>query len=210
MITSSAYKSQGRMYTANRPNQHLLGHSTKSSREPFKGTKQRHLLVHDRRNTFRHLLHVRRRLRLGLGRCHRKFIRNLSALRIHDCVIIAYFQYDTRGLSGGAIGGIVGGVVGGLALIGAVAFFLWRRRSNAKASSTPVNQHNDNPYNDNPYMTQGYQAVPTVFAEAPGGQHVVEAPAIQKYAHHNPQAPAYEVEGSAPAEMPANSPTVRT
>ncbi|OAL45411.1 hypothetical protein IQ07DRAFT_225064 [Pyrenochaeta sp. DS3sAY3a] len=116
---------------------------------------------------------------------------------------------SSGGLSGGAIGGIVGGVVGGLALIGAVAFFLWRRRSNAKASSTPVN-HNDNPYNDNPYMTQGYQAVPTAFAEAPGAQHIAEAPAIQKYAHHNSQAPAYEVEGSTPAEMPANSPTVRT
>jgi len=31
-------------------------------------------------------------------------------------------------LSSGAIGGIVGGIVGGIAILGAVAFLLWRRR----------------------------------------------------------------------------------
>ncbi|KAH7089240.1 hypothetical protein FB567DRAFT_591351 [Paraphoma chrysanthemicola] len=109
------------------------------------------------------------------------------------------------GLSGGAIGGIVGGVVGGLALLGAIAFFLWRRKNNANKTA------GDYDANTTPYTSNGYQPAAT---EAPAGTYVAEAPATEKYAHQghhtggpysdNVNAPV-ELSGNAPAELPGNA-----
>jgi hypothetical protein len=43
-------------------------------------------------------------------------------------------QNERTSMSGGVIGGIVGGVVGGLAILGAIGFFLHRRRESGRAA----------------------------------------------------------------------------
>jgi hypothetical protein len=108
------------------------------------------------------------------------------------------------GLSGGAIGGIVGGVVGGLALLGAVGFFLWRRKKKAHAADVYDTS-------TTPYTSNGYQPAAT---EPPAGAYVAEAPVTEKYAHRGqhagggytdgPVAPV-ELSGNTPVEMPASA-----
>lgn len=114
---------------------------------------------------------------------------------------------DSGGLSGGAIGGIVGGVVGGLALLGAVAFLLWRRRKNAGKTNT-------NATSGDPYHGYGYQPgnqpqqPPTQYHEAgyspqPAMAQPYAPPPSDKYAHQAPvhEAPAYNLN---PVEMDAS------
>lgn len=52
---------------------------------------------------------------------------------------------DSSGISGGAIAGIVVGVVGGLAIVGAIAWFLIRRRRKQQASHGTPGQAPDTP-----------------------------------------------------------------
>jgi hypothetical protein len=111
------------------------------------------------------------------------------------------------GLSGGAIGGIVGGVVGGLALLGAIAFLLWRRRKNAGKTNT-------NALSGDPYQGYGYQPgnqpqqPPTQYHEAgyspqPAMAQPYSPPPSDKYAHEAPvhEAPAHNLN---PVEMDAS------
>ncbi|PSN59091.1 hypothetical protein BS50DRAFT_594786 [Corynespora cassiicola Philippines] len=98
---------------------------------------------------------------------------------------------DNTGLSGGAIGGIVVGVVGGIAILGAGAFFLWRRsRNNTAGGPKGAGSELDaNPYAYGPSVG-GYGAV------------AQEAPAQEKYAHEVAgEAPGH---GRAPVEMEAH------
>ncbi|KAH4005016.1 hypothetical protein HBI13_024900 [Parastagonospora nodorum] len=94
-------------------------------------------------------------------------------------------------LSGGAIGGIVGGVVGGIAVIGAVVFFLWRRRN----KSGVVKEYHSSPMHERHEGT-GYR--PDV-AE----MHTTRMPPTEKYAStgYVPEMPANEM----PVEMSADS-----
>lgn len=111
------------------------------------------------------------------------------------------------GLSGGAIGGIVGGVVGGIAVIGAIAFFLWRRRKYSTLAqadpSSPTNGHHPDAGLQQPHT--GYQP------EGAYQPHVAEmhatAPPTEKYANtgYVPEMPAYQ----APIEMSADLPRQR-
>ncbi|KAF2032483.1 hypothetical protein EK21DRAFT_109862 [Setomelanomma holmii] len=108
---------------------------------------------------------------------------------------------SSSGLSGGAIGGIVGGVVGGLALLGAIGFFLWRRKKNAKNAASAY---------EAPYTSNGYQPAAT---EAPAGTYMAEAPATEKYAHRGGEVghggagytEPVELSGNAPVELPGNA-----
>ncbi|KAH7087869.1 hypothetical protein FB567DRAFT_560565 [Paraphoma chrysanthemicola] len=114
------------------------------------------------------------------------------------------------GLSGGAIGGIVGGIIGGLALLGAIAFFIFRRRKSAAGKLDPHTPPGD------PYQSYGYQPG----YQPPPGQLPHEAPyspqpgmaqmqspqmapnPLDKYAHHAGvhEAPAWQN----PVEMDAS------
>ncbi|OAL06735.1 hypothetical protein IQ06DRAFT_321925 [Phaeosphaeriaceae sp. SRC1lsM3a] len=95
---------------------------------------------------------------------------------------------SSSGLSGGAIGGIVGGVVGGLALIGGIAFLLWRRKkystvAQADPSSPTMGLHQ-------PHASyQPDMAYPPQTHEMQAG-----APRAEKYGHT----------GGLVGEMPAN------
>lgn len=91
---------------------------------------------------------------------------------------------DDSGLSGGAIGGIVVGVVGGLALIGAGAFFMWRRKKNNGPTQTELDS--------NPYTQNGYGAV---------AQH----PPQEKYAYAHADGTSYGGPALPPQEMAATS-----
>jgi predicted lipid-binding transport protein (Tim44 family) len=101
------------------------------------------------------------------------------------------------GLSGGAIGGIVGGVVGGLALIGAVAFLLWRRKKYSTiAQADPTSPSNGQHPNVGYHQGTGYQ---------PGAAEMHSTsspPAAEKYANngYTSEMPAYQQ----PAEMSAH------
>lgn len=95
-------------------------------------------------------------------------------------------------LPAGAIAGIVLGVVGGLALLGAGAFFLWRRKK------APQNGQQELDANGNPYA---------IHPAHTGSPYVHE-----KYAHvaayEAPGAPAPPVEmpGTVPSELPGYMP----
>jgi predicted lipid-binding transport protein (Tim44 family) len=102
------------------------------------------------------------------------------------------------GLSGGAIGGIVGGVVGGLALIGAIAFLLWRRKKYSTVAQADPNSPANGPLNTGYHPGNGYQQNA---AEVPAN-HMGNAPPTEKYANtgYRPsEMPAYQQ----PAEMSA-------
>ncbi|KAF1936639.1 hypothetical protein EJ02DRAFT_438392 [Clathrospora elynae] len=86
------------------------------------------------------------------------------------------------GLLGGEIGGIVGGVIGGLALVGAAAFLLWRRR---KKYSTVAQLE--------PVHTNGHHS------NVPEEIHSRNAPPAEK--------DGYAREGAYVAELPANGRT---
>jgi len=111
------------------------------------------------------------------------------------------------GLSGGAIGGIVGGVVGGLALLGAIGFFLWRRRKNS--GKTDPHAQSGDPYQGYGYQQQQYQpghapSTHTAYSPQSNVAQMHQAPPMDKYAHmQQPQvaeAPAY----NNPVEMDAS------
>ncbi|KAF2190433.1 hypothetical protein K469DRAFT_721292 [Zopfia rhizophila CBS 207.26] len=87
------------------------------------------------------------------------------------------------GISGGAIGGIVVGVVAGLALIGAGAFFLWRRQHNKS-----VGNKDGNPYMQGGYGTVG-QGSPTDITK-----YAMHGVPVEMDASVNP----VEIEGSKP------------
>jgi predicted lipid-binding transport protein (Tim44 family) len=101
------------------------------------------------------------------------------------------------GLSGGAIGGIVGGVVGGLALIGAIAFLLWRRKkystiAQADPTSPSNGQHPDVGYHQS-----------TAYQPGAAEMHSTSSPPVtEKYANngYTPEMPAYQQ----PVEMSAH------
>ncbi|KAF2024910.1 hypothetical protein EK21DRAFT_77706 [Setomelanomma holmii] len=104
------------------------------------------------------------------------------------------------GLSGGAIAGIVVGVIGGLALLGAIGFFLWRRKKNAATKTNPHAPPGD-PYNSYGYQP-GYQPgqIPhDAYSPQPATaqMHALQMtgqPGLDKYAHQAPavyEAPAY-------------------
>ncbi|KAH4191777.1 hypothetical protein HBI71_133030 [Parastagonospora nodorum] len=102
-------------------------------------------------------------------------------------------------LSTSAIGGIVGGLLGGLALLGAIAFLLWRRRKSAARKSNPYEAPSD------PYQGYAYQPQQPVheahspYSPQPG---ISQLPAVDKYAQH---AGPVEVSAlSAPVEMDAS------
>jgi hypothetical protein len=101
------------------------------------------------------------------------------------------------GLSGGAIGGIVGGVVGGLALIGAIAFLLWRRKKYSTVAQAVPNSPSNGPVNT-AYQGHGYQQNA---AEVPA-HNMSNVPPTEKYANHGytSEMPAYQQ----PAEMSAH------
>ncbi|KAL5121902.1 hypothetical protein ACEQ8H_000118 [Pleosporales sp. CAS-2024a] len=75
-------------------------------------------------------------------------------------------------LSGGAIGGIVGGVVGGIALLGGLAFFLWRRR---RRNSVVSHQDSEPPIAEMHSEGAPYEKY-TYVAEASGQQAPIEMP----------------------------------
>jgi len=111
---------------------------------------------------------------------------------------------SSGGLSGGAIGGIVGGVVGGLALLGAIGFFLWRRRKNAGKTNT--NAPPGDPYQgygyQQPQPQQGtYHEAP--YSPQPSMAQAYAPPPSDKYAHQAPvhEAPAHNPN---PVEMDAS------
>jgi predicted lipid-binding transport protein (Tim44 family) len=101
------------------------------------------------------------------------------------------------GLSGGAIGGIVGGVVGGLALIGAIAFLLWRRKKYSTVAQADPNSPANGPLNTGYHPGNAYQQNA---AEVPG-HSMNNAPPVEKYANqgYTSEMPAYQQ----PAEMSA-------
>ncbi|KAF2823664.1 hypothetical protein CC86DRAFT_395760 [Ophiobolus disseminans] len=111
---------------------------------------------------------------------------------------------DDGGLSGGAIGGIVGGVVGGLALLGAIAFFFWRRRKTTGKIDT--NAPPGDPYQGYGYQP-GHQPQPqqqyheAAYSPQPAMAQPYSPPPTDKYAHQAPvhEAPAY----NNPVEMDA-------
>jgi hypothetical protein len=100
------------------------------------------------------------------------------------------------GLSGGAIGGIVGGVIGGLALIGAIAFLLWRRKKySTVAQADPASPTNGHQPNIGYHPGNGYQ-------QGAAEVHSTSSPpATEKYANnYTPEMPAYQHQ---PVEMSA-------
>ncbi|KAJ4392668.1 hypothetical protein N0V91_011321 [Didymella pomorum] len=124
---------------------------------------------------------------------------------------------EKKGISGGAIGGIVGGIVGGLALIGVAGLLLFkRRRANSKGDHAPIasGPPSEPEEHGNPYELNAYQQQHAGMAEAP-------VP-TEKYAYNAPNSlyrdvpevqgspvgahNAYEMQGSAPAEMDASAP----
>jgi hypothetical protein len=119
---------------------------------------------------------------------------------------------SSSGLSGGAIGGIVGGVVGGLALVGLVAFLLWRRRRAAAHEHAPIASSPQSDKGTNPYEMSAYDTAAHPPTEAPvttkygyrDEAYAHEAPSSGGYASEVPgesRPVAYEMEGTAPAEM---------
>jgi hypothetical protein len=119
---------------------------------------------------------------------------------------------SSSGLSGGAIGGIVGGVVGGLALVGLVAFLLWRRRRAAAHEHAPIASSPQSDKGVNPYEMSAYDTAAHPPTEAPvttkygyrDEAYAHEAPGAGTYASEVPgesRPVAYEMEGTAPAEM---------
>jgi hypothetical protein len=119
---------------------------------------------------------------------------------------------SSSGLSGGAIGGIVGGVVGGLALVGLVAFLLWRRRRAAAHEHAPIASSPQSDKGTNPYEMSAYDTAAHPPAAAPvttkygyrDEAYAHEAPSSGGYASEVPgesRPVAYEMEGTAPAEM---------
>jgi predicted lipid-binding transport protein (Tim44 family) len=119
---------------------------------------------------------------------------------------------SSSGLSGGAIGGIVGGVVGGLALVGLVAFLLWRRRRAAAHEHAPIASSPQSDKGTNPYEMSAYDTAAHPPTEAPvttkygyrDEAYAHEAPGAGTYASEVPgesRPVAYEMEGTAPAEM---------
>jgi predicted lipid-binding transport protein (Tim44 family) len=101
------------------------------------------------------------------------------------------------GLSAGAIGGIVGGVVGGLALIGAIAFLLWRRKKYSTiAQADPSSPSNGQQPNVGYHPGNGYQ---------PGAAEMHSTsspPPLEKYANtgYTSEMPAHQQ----PVEMSAH------
>jgi hypothetical protein len=119
---------------------------------------------------------------------------------------------SSSGLSGGAIGGIVGGVVGGLALVGLAAFLLWRRRRAAAHEHAPIASSPQSDKGVNPYEMSAYDTAAHPPTEAPvttkygyrDEAYAHEAPGAGTYASEVPgesRPVAYEMEGTAPAEM---------
>lgn len=105
---------------------------------------------------------------------------------------------SSSGLSGGAIGGIVGGIVGGLALLGAIGFFLWRRKRSAQGAS----KTNPHASAGDPYQGYAYQPQQPVHEAAYNPQQDMAQvhgsyapPPTDKYAHTH----------QGPVEVPANS-----
>ncbi|KAH7401966.1 hypothetical protein DE146DRAFT_449972 [Phaeosphaeria sp. MPI-PUGE-AT-0046c] len=102
------------------------------------------------------------------------------------------------GLSGGAIGGIVGGVVGGLALIGGIAFILWRR----KKYSTVAQADPSSPTMGHQQPHASYQ--PGMAYQQPHEMQTT-APRAEKYGHtggYVGEMPAHQY----PVEMSAEPP----
>jgi hypothetical protein len=136
---------------------------------------------------------------------------NTSASNTPSSTSSAAAAASSSGLSGGAIGGIVGGVVGGLALVGLVAFLLWRRRAaaheHAPIASSPQSDKGVNPYEMSAYDTAVHPPTETPVTTKYGYRdeaYAHEAPSTGGYASEVPgdsRPVAYEMEGTAPAEM---------
>ncbi|KAF2019790.1 hypothetical protein BU24DRAFT_489676 [Aaosphaeria arxii CBS 175.79] len=101
---------------------------------------------------------------------------------------------SSSGISGGAIAGIVVGVIGGLALIGAGAFFLFKRKKNDAGIEL-----DGNPYNSNAYAHIG----PPQEKYSSNAAHEVHSP-VQSF-------PPVEMDGSGykPIEMEGSNPPAR-
>jgi MYXO-CTERM domain-containing protein len=119
---------------------------------------------------------------------------------------------STSSASASAAGGIVGGVVGGLALVGLVAFLLWRRRRAAAHEHAPIASSPQSDKGVNPYEMSAYDTAAHPPTEAPvttkygyrDEAYAHEAPGAGTYASEVPgesRPVAYEMEGTAPAEM---------
>lgn len=105
---------------------------------------------------------------------------------------------SSSGISGGAIGGIVGGVLGGLLLLGAIGFFLWRRKRSAQiGSKADPHASAGDPYQNYAYQPQ--QPVHEVAYSPHQGMAQMDgsspAPVTDKYAHTQ----------QGPVEVPAHS-----
>lgn len=113
---------------------------------------------------------------------------------------------SSSGLSGGAIGGIVGGVVGGLALIGGIAFFLWRRKKYstvAQADPSSPTSH----YAQQQHQQQHASYQPDMAYQQQSHEMQAGAPRTEKYGYNAGQGYVGEMPAhQQPVEMSAEAP----